>query len=60
MAHRVISLRCGDLSAFGGIADVAGLAPGSTPVANDPERTSLVRRIDNTRNGMPGFSALEK
>jgi hypothetical protein len=30
MAHRVISLRCGDLSAFGGIADIAGLAAGST------------------------------
>jgi len=40
MAHHVISLRRSDLSAFGGIADVAGLAPGSTPVANDPYRNS--------------------
>jgi hypothetical protein len=30
VALRVISLQCGDLSAFGGIADMAGLAAGST------------------------------
>jgi len=38
LAHRVISLRCGDLSAFGGVADMAGLCCWLDAFANDPKR----------------------
>ena len=40
MAHRVISLRCGDLSAFGGVADMAGLCCWLDAFANDPLQKS--------------------
>jgi hypothetical protein len=38
MALSVISLRCNDLSAFGGLADMAGTPVGLVPVENDPKR----------------------